>query len=106
MKTNERYQGKPLLRLLECYVLDAIGELTSEDGARLTAMQPKLSSVYKRSGTWQQILEAEMDFPSQLREEIIQLWLHNQKIAIDQGVSLSSQNFAEMFVDRNYRHIL
>ena len=40
----DRYAGKPFLRLLECYVLAAIGELSDEQQATLRAMEPKLAS--------------------------------------------------------------
>ena len=33
MTSNTRYQGKPLLRLLECYVLLAIGRLGEKEAA-------------------------------------------------------------------------
>jgi hypothetical protein len=32
---TSRYEGKPLLRLLECYVLDTIGELSPSDRRNL-----------------------------------------------------------------------
>ena len=40
-----RYAGKPFLRVLECYVLWAIGELTSEHEKLLVTMTPKLREV-------------------------------------------------------------
>ena len=56
-KDSGRYEGKPLLRLLECYVLLAIGELSSDDQLVLSEMTPKLQGVYKCSGRWDQIVE-------------------------------------------------
>jgi hypothetical protein len=103
MNTNVRYQGKPLLRLLECYVLDAIGSLTDDERKNLATMQPKLEKVYNRSGTWQKMIEEEMDFSSQMRDSIVQVWLHNQQIANEKGIELPPQKFAEMFVDHNFR---
>jgi hypothetical protein len=39
---QQRYAGRPFLRLLECYVLWAAGVLPAADEQRLEAMTPKL----------------------------------------------------------------
>jgi hypothetical protein len=46
-----RYEGKPFLRLLECYVLSAIDELTDEQCAALSALEPKLRELYGVQGS-------------------------------------------------------
>lgn len=38
MSTDTRYEGKPLLRLLDLYVLKAVGELSQESEDSLNAM--------------------------------------------------------------------
>ena len=48
--TNPRYNGKPLLRLLELYVLHVIGEISADDAERMVAMTPKLREIYGHSG--------------------------------------------------------
>jgi hypothetical protein len=58
----DRYQGKPLLRLLEYYVLAAIDQLDDKQHAVLESMGPKLSALYNRHGTWFEIIHNEMDF--------------------------------------------
>ena len=50
MSTGPRYEGKPLLRLLELYVLKAIGELSQESEDSLKAMGPKLQAIYGGDG--------------------------------------------------------
>jgi hypothetical protein len=47
-----RYAGKPFLRLLECYVLDAIGELSDEQQATLLAPVPRSTLKISRSTLW------------------------------------------------------
>jgi len=96
-----RYQGKPLLRLLECYVLWAIGELQDEDAKKLEAMTPKLQSVYGVQGDWQAVVAAAVDLPSNLPDLIRESWAKNSDIAKKAGAVLSPQQFAETFVDRN-----
>jgi hypothetical protein len=101
MKTN-RYAGKPLVRLLECYVLKAIGQLAAEDEARLSAMEPQLRKVYRHNGSWVHIVSSALDFPNNMAETIEQIWRRNQDVARASGVTLEAQQFAEMFVDQNF----
>src|SRR5262245_25484658 len=99
--SNPRYEGKPLLRLLECYVLWAIGELSENEAKTLEDMTPKLQAVYNTQGNWQQVISAVMEFPPNMPELVRDLWLRNQEIAISHGTTLEAQRFAEMFVDEN-----
>ena len=50
MIDGSRYDGQPLLRLLELYVLWAIGELPQAEQDRLNTMAPKLQSIYGGGG--------------------------------------------------------
>lgn len=96
-----RYQGKPLLRLLECFVLKAINELSAADAESLRTMQPKLALIYGRQGTWDQIIATTMEFPENMPTLIREMWDRNQVIAQQQSTTLAPQQFAEMFVDQN-----
>ena len=62
-QASSRYQGKPLLRLLECYVLWAIDELPGEYEALMGEMTPKLYAVYGLEGRWQDVLQQLMEMP-------------------------------------------
>lgn len=57
-----RYAGKPFLRVVECYILDRIGQLDGKQRAALEGMAPKLRATYHRDGTWQDIVAAQMEF--------------------------------------------
>ena len=70
--TPERYDGKPFLRLIDCYVLDSIGELDSGPRKTLRAMEPTLQAVYKRSGTWQEIVRSQVQLPS--AQDVLAEW--------------------------------
>ncbi len=98
---NPRYQGKPLLRLLECYVLWAIDELGAGEATALREMTPKLQGIYRVDGTWQDILASIMQMPPNLPTLIRTLWDKNSEIARKAGSTLTPQAFAEMFVDQN-----
>lgn len=72
-----RHEGKPLIRLLECYVLAAIGRLDEAQRLALRGMEPKLAAVYDRRGTWIEIIHDEMGFPESLPTEIREVWENN-----------------------------
>lgn len=97
----ERYVGKPMLRLLEFYVLWSIGDLSEDDASRLQAMAPKLTSTFGGEGTWHNAIVTTMELPENMPELIREMWVKNQKIAAANNVELSAQQFAEMFVDSN-----
>jgi hypothetical protein len=97
-----RYDGKPLLRMLELYVLWSIGELTPKDEATLTAMAPKLRATFGGDGTWQNAIAASMKMPREMPELIRGNWDKNRSIAAGNKVTLAPQSFAEMFVDSNF----
>ena len=98
-----RYDGKPFLRVLECYVLWAVGELDADDEARLRAMEPKLAEVYGRPGaSWVEIVEAEMAFPATLRGSLAGLWRENVAVLHEHGVAPDAEAWARSVVDENF----
>ncbi len=102
-QTNDRYHGKPITRLLECYVLSLIGALSEDDRKTLISMQPKLEKIYHYTGSWEQIIEHVMELPPNMHQLILSNWLKNQDIAKKNMIFLGPQNFAEMFVDSNFK---
>jgi len=100
-ENQSRYEGKPMLRLLESYVLWAIGELPAENAKTLEGMVPTLEKVYGVSGSWVEIIEKVMGFPPSLPGALKQLWEKNTAIAKANDVHLSAQQFAEVAVDQN-----
>jgi len=101
MTDSSRYDGQPLLRLLELYVLWAIGELPQAEQDRLNTMAPKLQSIYGGGGEWHDAIAAAMHMPPEMPEAIRDMWVRNLEIARTNGITLPPQQFAEMFVDEN-----
>ena len=97
----DRYAGKPFLRLVDAFVLKAIGHLDRSQDAVLQQMTPKLQETFKRAGNWEEIVMAELRFEPEIRTAIRELWEKNQVIARQNGVSLTPQAFTEMFVANN-----
>lgn len=94
----KRYQGKPLLRLLECYVLHAIGELTESQQRALREITPRLRELHGGVGEWPGLVEHAAGLSSELPEKIRALWQSNLA-AIPPTPRLKPQPFAERFVD-------
>jgi hypothetical protein len=98
---NSRYSGKPLLRLLELYVLWCIGELSKQDEDRIVAMTTKLEETYKIKGAWYEIVEKVMSLPDGFKSSVVSVWEKNRILALQHREVLAPQDFAEMFVDAN-----
>jgi hypothetical protein len=97
-----RYAGKPFLRLFDCYVLDAIGQLHNDQSAALRFMEPKLTSLYQRTGSWQEVVRAEMNLPESFPDSVRRVWDNFLEAARRQGHSASPEEFVERFVDENF----
>ncbi|MFZ6875854.1 hypothetical protein ACO0LF_27610 [Undibacterium sp. Di27W] len=97
-----RYEGKPFLRLLECYVLAAIDQLDAGQSEALKNMEPKLAAVYNTSGTWVEIVRDQMDFPESLPKKIREIWESNLVKLRANGVSIDPNEFAMAFIDQNF----
>ncbi len=98
----DRYKGKPLLRLLECYVLDAIGMLHDEHREVLHRMEPRLTRVFGHEGAWLDILIKEMEFPDTLPGKIRKNWEGFLAAARAQGAAVDPEEYAQRFVDANF----
>jgi hypothetical protein len=99
---TNRYDGKPLLRLLELYVVWAVGALSEADDARLTQMASKLAQTFGGDGSWQSAVAASIAMPAEMPDLIRGMWAKNSEIAATNGVELPAQQFAEIFVDNNF----
>ena len=99
--SEDRYAGKPLLRLLEAYVLWSIDRLPPDVAPGLNAIAPRLTQLFGGDGTWQSALASTMELPTNMPDLIRERWTHNSGLAAKNDVRLSPQQFAEMFVDAN-----
>ena len=71
---SDRYDGKPLLRLLELYVLKALGELPALEEETLPNLAPKLQTIYGGHGTWDGAIETAVRMPADMPGQIRDLW--------------------------------
>jgi hypothetical protein len=98
-----RYRGRPLLILLENYVISAIGHLEKEqDELAASATQ----RVFGGGEDWRATLRATLHLESSLDDSIREMWTKNQTIAERAGVVLKPSDFARVVVDENFAHLL
>jgi hypothetical protein len=102
---TDRYTGKPFLKLLDCYVLDAIGHLDAASDAALTAMEPQLHQTFGESGSWRAIVEKRMQFPAGVAGAIREMWESGRKRFVEaQGQEPDPGEFARTFIDTKFPH--
>ena len=102
MTSESRYDGKPFVRLLDCYVLRAIGHLDEPQAAALKAMEPKLGAVYGSTGTWFEIVAQQMAFPPELDDQMRAIWATGCEKARRMGFEPDPGEFTAQFVDTNF----
>lgn len=102
---TERYEGKPFLRLLECYVLDAIGGLDNKQCEALRKMEPQLRKIHGMSGSWVDIVAKLMDFDDTLPDQIRKIWKRNLD-RLGKDVVADPEEFAMQFIDQNFPDIV
>ena len=98
----ERYKGRPLLVILENYVLDTIGVLPPE---RQEGMQRLVEKVWP-GPDWRKTVRETLHLPAHLDGAIRELWQKNQGAAHKAAEELTPVQFAKMFVDENFTHLI
>jgi hypothetical protein len=98
---KERYAGRPLLRLLDDYVLDIIGALPSDTHPVLLEVV-RLAYPKTAGATWQEVLENELQLEPDLKSRIHAMWLDYQQFIADQGHKADPSEFAVSFADENF----
>ena len=94
-----RYKEDPFLRLVELYVLRAIGKLGYKEELAMIKLTPELQSIYDHQGQWFEIVEYVMEFPKGAANEITSEW----KRALKQNKSLQPEDFARSFTDELFK---
>ena len=100
---SARYQGKPLLILLESYVLDCIGCLPAEKVPAITGI---VQRVYGGGADWKATLRSELRIDEALDENLRRMWARNQDLARQANQTLAPEEFARMVVDQNFSSLI
>lgn len=99
----ERYQGRPLLVVLENYVLDCIGQLEPEKQRLASAV---VQRVFGGGEDWKATVRAKLELGEGLDQHLRELWARNQKVARDAAQDLQPVQFAKMIVDENFASLI
>lgn len=99
----ERYRGRPLLVVLENYVLAAIGELPAE---RYSGVGQIVQRVFGGGDDWMQTVRGELRLEPSLDESLRQMWAQNQAIARQNATTLHPVQFAKMVADQNFAELI
>jgi hypothetical protein len=98
----DRYEGRPLVRLLECYFLWCIGELPARDERALEAYAPKLSEILRHQGAWYEIIEAAVQLPTDIRARIASAWNDHLNNTTPDMPGRTPAEAAREFVEQNF----
>jgi hypothetical protein len=95
----ERYEGRPLLIVLEHYVLAVIGQLGPE---KSHAMMGVVQKVFGGGDDWKTTVRQRLGLTDAFDAEVLTLWRKNRHLAAQGGVELHPVQFAKMFADENF----
>lgn len=98
--TNPRYDGKPLLRLVELWVLWVIDEIEPTEATRLAEMEPNLRATWSLDGPWHAMIEQQLELPPAMRDDLRAMWQRNLETARDNNVPPPSEMFAQSIADQ------
>jgi len=100
-----RYDDNPFLRLLDCYILNAIGELDDDQREVLVALEPKLHKTFGASSSWHEVVATQMGFVDTVPDKIRAFWLGYIEAARVQGLPAVPGEFVRSFVNQNFPHM-
>ena len=92
----ERYQGKPLLVILENYILAAINELSAE---KIRSMSEVIQQAWGGDADWMATIRGKLGLPDTTEDTLREIWDRNKG-------AISAEDFARQVVDENYRDFL
>ena len=98
----DRYEGRPLMRYLDCYVLRAIGHLDPGIELTLQKTEPRLRELWNGAGSWVELVEAQLNFPITLPTKILEIWEAGSAKATAQNLTVDPHEFTRQFVDVNF----
>lgn len=99
----ERYIGRPLLIVIENYILAAIGELPTERHAGLAKI---VQTVFGGESDWMETVRQQLQLGRGFNTNLQKMWQANQATAFQNGVTLHPIQFAKMVADANFASLI
>jgi hypothetical protein len=101
--TAERYRGRPLLLVLEHYVLAAIGEMPDDKRAEVAVF---VQTALGGGDDWMLTVREKLHFHATMDEELREVWAKNRALAREHGLDLQPDHFAQLLVDENFTPLI
>lgn len=101
--STDRYVTKPLLVLMDSYVLSVIGELPPEEEVHLLTITQR---AYGGRSDWLTTMRGRFQLSASTDELVRQMWVSEQERAQQEGRTLAPKNFARAIVDENFAHLI
>lgn len=99
----ERYKGRPLLIILENYIMDCIGALAPEAQQRV---QASVQRVFGGDPDWKRTVRGVLNLEESFDVQVQQMWQRNQQIAAANKATLHPVQFAKMLCDQNFADLI
>lgn len=90
-----RYAGRPLLRPVDLYVLDAVALLADDDRAKVEGMTSRLrETLGSTASTWQGVLGDALRLPATFHKDVRTQWAEQSAAAAATGQTISADDYA------------
>jgi hypothetical protein len=98
---DSRYAGRPLLRLLDAYVMSVIGHLDLETEAQVARVT---MDTFGGGQDWKKTLRETVGLPKDLDNRILSAWSRQPRIMDPRAftVAVSTQSFLPL-IDQDFR---
>lgn len=95
-----RYDGKPMLRLLDAYVLDRLGLLDESTAEELAAQGPILArALGVAASDWPTAVEQAMGLPPEFSEAVVAAWWQFREAQESRGITPDPIEFTHLTSD-------
>jgi hypothetical protein len=102
---DSRYTGRPLMRVLDMYVLAIIGQLSDESSAVVDELT-RLAFRGSEEASWENTIERELQLGPRIRDSLRDMWEGYQKFESANGRQPEPSRFAMSVVDENFAPLI
>lgn len=98
-----RYEGRPMIRVLDAWFLDALGALDENAATSMEQLAPSLAQTFNVTpGPWQQVVTDALDLPSDLATQLQEAWEHAVTDDVAAGRTPNVLAFTYAMVDASF----
>lgn len=98
-----RYRGRPLVLVLESYVLAAIGALPEAEHQNVARM---VTRGFGGGPDWMSGVRRALGLPPSVDAELRTMWEQNLQATRARGIELAPIQFAKLVVDQNFSELI